>query len=160
MLCASTTKRLKAAGLLIPVKVMREPSLTLARSCSPVSGGRRTAVPSLRMSPFVSPVSPRLKAFIVPLSEYTGWAAVPSGGGAPVDGGGGCCALPILTQRVAASSAGRGTDVRFINQTSDNEIAGRRPCGNAAGAMRRADRSVQKANGRRGRTGQPVCEVR
>jgi hypothetical protein len=75
--CASTTNRLYAPGLLTPVKVMREPSLMLARNCSPVSAGKKTAVPSLRISPFVSPFGPKLKAFIVPLLEYAGWAANP-----------------------------------------------------------------------------------
>jgi hypothetical protein len=41
IVCASTTKRLKAAGLLTPVKEIREPSLMLARSGSPVSGEKR-----------------------------------------------------------------------------------------------------------------------
>ena len=69
---ASTTIRLKAPGLLTPVNVTREPSLMLARSGSPVSGGKKTAVPSLRIRPLVSPFGPRLKALIVPLREYAG----------------------------------------------------------------------------------------
>ena len=40
MVCASTKIRLNGAGLLIPVKVIREPSLTLARNGAPVSGGK------------------------------------------------------------------------------------------------------------------------
>jgi hypothetical protein len=77
IVCASTTNRLKAPGLLTPVKVIREPSLMLARSGSPVSGGKKTAVPSLRIRPSVSPFGPRLKALIVPFREYTVWAASP-----------------------------------------------------------------------------------
>ena len=72
IVCASTTNRLKDPGLLTPVKVTREPSLMLARSGSTVSGGKKTAVPSLRIRPLVSPFGPRLKALIVPLREYAG----------------------------------------------------------------------------------------
>jgi hypothetical protein len=72
MVCASTTTRLSATGLLTPVKVIREPSLMLARSGSPVSGGKKTAVPSLRIRPSVSPFGPRLNALIVPLRALTG----------------------------------------------------------------------------------------
>jgi hypothetical protein len=112
-------------------------------------------VPSLRISPFVSPSGPKLKAFIVPLLEYAGWAGAPVGGG-----GGGCCALPTPIQKVAATSAVRGTNVHFIIQTSDNEIASLCPTGSAAGAMKRGDGAVQKANGRCSRTEQPICKVR
>jgi hypothetical protein len=77
MVCASTINRLNAPGLLTPVKVTREPSLILARNGSAVSGGKKTAVPSLRIRPSVSPFGPKLKAFIVPLREYAGWAANP-----------------------------------------------------------------------------------
>jgi hypothetical protein len=165
MVCASTINRLNAPGLLTPVKVTREPSLIFARNGSPVSEGKKTTVPSLRIRPSVSPFGPKLKALIVPLPEYAGWGANPGpealaagggtgapmvgGGGAPCGGdGGGCCALPMPTQRVAASSAVRGTDVRFMIQTSDNEIAGLCPTGSARGAMKRGNGSVRKANGR------------
>jgi hypothetical protein len=77
IVCAYTTNRLKAPALLKPVKVIREPSLMLARSGSPVSGGKKTAVPSLRIMPLVSPSGPRLNALIVPLPEYAGEAASP-----------------------------------------------------------------------------------
>jgi hypothetical protein len=77
MVCASTTTRLNATGLLTPVKVIREPSLMFARKGSPVSGGKNTAVPSLRIRPSVSPFGPKLKALIVPLRVYAGWAAKP-----------------------------------------------------------------------------------
>jgi hypothetical protein len=177
MVCASTINRLNAPGLLTPVKITREPSLMLARKGSPVSGGKKTAVPSLRIRPSVSPFGPELKALIVPLPEYAGWTTDPGpkslaagggagvsivgGGGAPCGGaGGGCCALPMHTQRVAASSAVRGTDIRFIIQTSDNEIAGLCPTGSATGAMEREDGSVQKPNGLCSRIEQLSTKVR
>lgn len=81
-----------------------------------------------------------------------------SAGGPIGGGGGGCCALPMLTPKVAASSAVSGTNVRFIIQTSDNEIAGLCPTGSAAGAIKRGDGAVQKANGRCSRTEQPLCK--
>jgi len=65
-----------------------------------------------------------------------------------------CWALPRLTQNVAASSAVRGTDIRFIIQTSDNEIAGLYPTGSATGATKREYGAVQKANGPCSRTEQ------
>ena len=177
MICASTINLLNAPGLLTPVKVTREPSLMLARNGSPVSEGKKTTVPSLRIRPSVSAFGPKLKALIVPLPEYACWAVNPGpealaagggasapmvgGGGASCGGaGGGCCALPMPTQRVAASSAGRGTDVRFMIQTSDNEIAGLCPTGSATGAMKRGDGSVQKANGPCSRIEQLSCKVR
>jgi hypothetical protein len=66
---AFTTIRPETPERLVPVKSIREPSLAVARSCSPISGGNSTAVPSFRMNPLISPFGPELMALMLPRRE-------------------------------------------------------------------------------------------